>query len=224
MSDDSSSTSLFIVRDDLRSSTHSNARERHRAIVFLLERISSRGSRTGDGSQSIGVRDTIGHSVRTRSRPPRAVDRIPAHAENNMSALLASSFVGRVAAFKATKVQVRFFRGTSRRERRANGATRARRIVARGNERAEMCASVAGDRRTKSIGASRRARERERGDRRGRWVRGKRYARAFTARTRRGAAWTRARGARARAVVKICSPAREGWRSFSGLRLGGGVC
>ena len=35
---------------------------------------------------------------------------IPAHSNITMSALLASSFVGRVAAFKATKVQVRFFR------------------------------------------------------------------------------------------------------------------
>ena len=34
---------------------------------------------------------------------------IPAHSNITMSALLASSFVGRVAAFKATKVQVRFF-------------------------------------------------------------------------------------------------------------------
>ena len=126
--------------------------------------------------------------------PARAIDSIviPAHSETTiMSALLASSFVGRVAAFKATKVQVRFFRGTSRRERRANGATRA--PSSREGTNARKCASVAGDRRTKSIGASRRARERERGDRRGRWVRGKRYARAFTARTRRGAAWTRAR-------------------------------
>jgi len=54
--------------------------------------------------------DTIGHSIRMRSiarRARRGV--IPAHSNITMSALLASSFVGRVAAFKATKVQVRFF-------------------------------------------------------------------------------------------------------------------
>jgi len=56
--------------------------------------------------------DTIGHSIRMRSiaRRARARGVIPAHSTIAMSALLASSFVGRVAAFKATKVQVRFFR------------------------------------------------------------------------------------------------------------------
>ena len=146
---------------------------------------------------------SVGHAVgrtRGRSAPPRPdldldLDRarvpfaIPAH-ENNVRS---PRFLLRRPRRRLQGDQgpSTFFRRSSRRERRANGATRA--PSSREGTTARKCASVAGDRRTTSIGASRRARERERGDRRGRWVRGKRYARAFTARTRRGAAWTRAR-------------------------------
>ena len=69
VSDDS--VDIFIVGDNPRSSTHSNARERHRAIFFLLGENQVRNRRgRGMESHSTGVRDTIGHSVRTRSRPP----------------------------------------------------------------------------------------------------------------------------------------------------------
>ena len=78
-----------------------------------------------------------------------------------MSALLASSFVGRVAAFKATKVQVRFFSwnvsSRTARERRD-----ARAIVARGNERAEMRIGRGGSSNEVDRGVSTRSRTRER--------------------------------------------------------------
>jgi len=141
-------------------------------------------------SHSTGARDTIGHSVRTRSRPtargrPHSSTR---REQCPLSSLPPSSAASPPSRRPRSKY---VFRRSSRRERRANGATRA--PSSREGTNARTSASVAVDRRTKSIGASRRARERERGDRRGRWVRGKCYARAFTARTRRGAAWTRAR-------------------------------
>ena len=63
--------------------------------------------------------------------PARAIDSIviPAHSETTiMSALLASSFVGRVAAFKATKVQVRVSMRSMRPRARA-GVNRVARAV-----------------------------------------------------------------------------------------------
>ena len=68
--------------------------------------------------------------------PARAIDSIviPAHSETTiMSALLASSFVGRVAAFKATKVQVRVSMRADAFDAfsRARGANRVARAVRR---------------------------------------------------------------------------------------------
>ena len=184
----STSLSLAIIHDHPRIRTRVNAIERYSSVS---ERITH--AIVADGGWRATVLVCVIRSDIRYERdpvPPRAVARIPAHAENNVRS---PRFLLRRPRRRLQGDQgpSTFFRRSSRRERRANGATRA--PSSREGTTARKCASVAGDRRTTSIGASRRARERERGDRRGRWVRGKRYARAFTARTRRGAAWTRAR-------------------------------
>jgi hypothetical protein len=93
--------------------------ETQRARIRIARRIVSLqstlyvffGSRTVDGAEMIEKMTlAIGQTaLLEKSRAParaRSVV-IQAHYTVEMSALLASSFVGRVAAFKATKVQVR---------------------------------------------------------------------------------------------------------------------
>ena len=125
-------------------------------------------------------------TTRNQNTRPRSIDRLDRHSStlcDNEQCPRSSLPPSSAASPPSRRPRSKYvFRRSSRRERRANGAKRA--PSSREGTNARKCASVAGDRRTKSIGASRRARERERGDRRGRWVRGKRYARAFTARVK----------------------------------------
>ena len=79
-----------------------------RAIADRDRRVRVRASRVIDATRFERARDRSSErDARSRARA-RALAPFQ-HTRSTMSALLASSFVGRVAAFKATKIQVRIF-------------------------------------------------------------------------------------------------------------------
>ena len=181
----STSLSLAIIHDHPRIRTRVNAIERYSSVS---ERITHAIVADGDGEPQYWWRDTIGHSGTNAIPSPRA--RWPAF-QHTQRTYPSPRFLLRRPRRRLQGDQgpSTFFRRSSRRERRERRDARA--VVAERERPREMRIGRGGSSNDVDRGVP-TARPRE-GDRRGRWVRGKRYARAFTARTRRGAAWTRAR-------------------------------